>query len=176
MPRRLAAIVLATACCAAHAAGVEDAVTTLARTIADRLVVVEQVARYKWNAHLAVLDETRESALRERTLDQAREIGIPPARARAIVDAQLAASRALQAASFRRWQQEAKAPFSTVLDLATELRPELDRLTYALLVAARDAEPALGTCGARAALTSPLFPDEQAWLLAISPFVRESCT
>jgi hypothetical protein len=62
-----------------------------------------------------------------------------------------------------------------VLDLATELRPELDRLTYALLVAARDAESALESCGARAALKNPLFPDEEVWLLAISPFVRESC-
>ena len=172
--RTLFCVLVAVAAMASR--GADDPLATLGATIAARLAVIEEVARYKWNMRLPAHDPAREAALLEKTLNDATALGLDPGYARAVVDAALDASRSLQIGAFERWRHESRPPFEHVRDLDRELRPELDALTHRLLVEVHDSRDLLGTCAARAALESPPRVDPAIWAIAIEPFVpKDEC-
>ena len=121
-------LLLASASCAiaAPAAELEDA-------IAARLLLMDDVARYKWNHALPVVDAPREAALLERATADAVAIGLPEAYARRIIAAQIDASRAIQLQLVAGWQRDKQPPFTDVPDLATVQRPVIDVATHRLL-------------------------------------------
>ena len=170
---RAVACVLATTLIVLAPRAADDPLAALATTIAARLVVVEEVARYKWNARLPASDPTREAALLTNTLNAAAAIGVSPDRARTIVEAQLAASRTLQINAFERWRHAAQPPFEHVRDLDRELRPQLDALTQRLLIEVRDTEDLLGSCRTPVALAAPTGIDSAIWAIAIEPLLPE---
>jgi chorismate mutase-like protein len=172
--RTVAFVVVAVVAVAAR--GADGPLATLGATIAARLAVIEEVARYKWNMRLPAHDPAREAALLEKTLDDATALGLDPGYARAVVEAALDASRSLQVHAFERWRHESRPMFEHVRDLDRELRPELDALTHRLLMEVHDSRDLLGTCAARAALESPAHVDPAIWAIAIEPFVpKDEC-
>src|SRR4029077_4859677 len=125
---------------AADSATVPDrSIVDLKDAIAARLLLMNDVARYKWNAELPVLDTAREAALLERTTDSAAAIGVPRDYARRVVAAQIAASREVQQTAIDRWRAERHGTFSDVPDLVTVQRPAIERATAALLTHLLDA-------------------------------------
>lgn len=150
-----------------------DATDDLAAAIEARLLLMPDVARYKWNRGLPVTDPAREAALLEQIAVRAVALSIDPACARAAVEAQLAASRAWQSQLAERWRARARGPFTGVPDLATALRPAIDAATERLL----DALGQVG-CSADAAtsarLSAPppsLAERPHVWAIAVAPWV-----
>jgi chorismate mutase len=109
-------------------------VTALKDAIAARLLLADDVARYKWNHAQPVADPTREAAVLDRTTAAAVALGVPHAYAQRVVAAQIAASRNRQEAWMNSWRRDPHAIFADVPDLAIVQRPALDRATTQLLV------------------------------------------
>lgn len=138
--------------------------------LAERLALMEDVAQHKWMEGLPVEDLEREAVVLARTLEQAAGAGLDPALAERVVVAQIEAAKRIQSALFGQWEVAAERPVFAAPSLEATLRPEIGRLTDALLRALTAAEGQLGDCAARRAL-SPLpqtlaaWPD--AWALAV---------
>ena len=149
-----------------------EAVAALQDAIAARLQLMDDVARYKWNHGLPVLDAAREAALLDRTTAEAVARGIPETYARRVVAAQIAASRARQEELLQRWQDAAPPPtFADVPDLAREQRPAIDAATAALLTRLRTAMCSLDDT-ARTALAAPpqsFDGSTRVWATAVDP-------
>ena len=107
----------------------------LAVLVDERLALMPDVARYKWNRKQPIEDLPRERALIDSVRGQAIERGVSPERAAAFFAAQIEASKVVQRELFARWQTQEQGPFDNVRDLATEIRPRLDALNPRLLEA-----------------------------------------
>jgi len=141
---------IATACCllamlTAHADPLED----LRSAITERLLLMEGVARYKWNHGLPVTDPTREAALLTAKLPRATSLGLPAVYAQRVLEAQLSASRLLQISLTAQWAAQHRGAFADVPDLATAQRPLIDAATDHLIERLRDAVCALAEADAR---------------------------
>lgn len=107
----------------------------LAGLVDERLALMPDVARYKWNHGQPIEDLPREQALLDAVRGQALQHGVAPERAVAFFAAQIEASKVLQRELFERWRGAGLGPFESVRDLATEIRPRLDALNPRLLTA-----------------------------------------
>ncbi len=124
----------------------------LKKAIANRLGVMTQVARYKWNNGLAVEAPEREAAVLEASITRATDMGMDPDFARRVVTAQMEASKTLQRGLFKEWKATGTQTFDNVSSLADDIRPQIDAFTQDLLKAAQKAEFMLTFCSSRAAL------------------------
>lgn len=148
-----------------------EAVEGLKRVMAERLALMHEVARYKWNQGLAIEDPERERVVLARTAERAVAGGIPAALAARLVRAQIEAAKVIQRADVAGWEAAGAGPFDHVPDLAGELRPEITRRTDELIVAVRQAMPLLGDCPERAALRVPppaMAAYPEAWAIAVA--------
>lgn len=142
----------------------------LRAVLAKRLGLMEGVAQHKWMTGLPVEDLEREAIVLARTVEQAADAGLDPALAERVVAAQIAAAKRIQSTLFAQWEAASERPRFAAPSLEATLRPEIGRLTDALIAALKAAEGQLGDCAARHAL-SPLpqalaaWPD--AWALAV---------
>ncbi len=105
----------------------------LALLVDERLSLMPDVARYKWNQQAAIEDLPRERALIESVRGLAAARGLSPDRAAAFFEAQIEASKVIQRELFAQWQAAGQGRFETVVDLATQIRPRLDALNPSLL-------------------------------------------
>ena len=116
-----------------------DGLLTLMR---ERLDVMSDVALSKWQSRAPIADPAREAALLDAVSRRAGEFRLDPACVRVVFRAQIEAAKLVQASRFRRWRTSPptglKAP-----DLATDLRPRIDRLNIRLLDALGRATPRL---------------------------------
>jgi chorismate mutase len=117
----------------------------------DRLALMHDVARTKWNARRPVADPDREQALLRDMEERGRTHDLDPAQTRAFFTAQMEAARRIQEADTRRWQSEERGPFPDAPDLAS-LRRRIDRLNQDLLAALADSRPFLREEAGRRAL------------------------
>ncbi|WP_409567868.1 gamma subclass chorismate mutase AroQ [Rugamonas sp. DEMB1] len=101
----------------------------------ERLALMPDVARYKWNSQAAIEDLPRERLIIAALARQAAEAGVPAAWAESFFEAQIEAAKTVQRDLFERWRQQKAGRFEQVPDLARELRPRLDALTPLLLKA-----------------------------------------
>jgi len=102
----------------------------------DRLLLMEDVARWKWNAGKLEADAKREEALVADMVAKAPENGLDGDWVKALFLAQIDAAKRVQQDRFRRWKAEARGKFDGVPDLHAGLRPKIDRLNVRLLEAA----------------------------------------
>jgi chorismate mutase len=153
----------------------ETALDTLLRLIGDRLAVMPDVARHKYNSGAAVEDLPREAQVIEAVTAQAVEAGLDKDLAAKFFQAQIDASKMIQSERIAAWKAENHAPFADVPDLRTVIRPKLDALTPAMLAALRDALPELKLGGTGARLETYAAgrggEDEAAFRRAIAPIV-----
>jgi chorismate mutase len=108
---------------------------TLSALIDERLALVTEVARYKWNTGAAIEDPPREQALLESLRQRAVAVGVRPTMVDAFFLAQIEAAKQLQHELFTRWRSEEREKFPGVADLATGIRPGIDRVTDQMLEA-----------------------------------------
>jgi chorismate mutase len=118
----------------AHADGDETAMTNLIALVAQRLDLAVPVAQWKWANHRPITDAPREAALLADVEKRAQAADVDPAFARSFFQDQIEASKQVQSALFQKWRQSS-APAGAAPDLATSTRPELDRVTHALIPA-----------------------------------------
>lgn len=117
--------------------------------VIERLAVGDAVARAKWDSGKPVSDPTREASLLAQVHTQAEAAGVPAGWATRFFRDQIEASKLVQIILLDRWQRAGQAPGASV-DLASNLRPRLDRLTATLIQALRTAAPLVRRpdCGA----------------------------
>lgn len=124
------------------------ALDTLLSLIGERLALMPDVARHKYNTGAAVEDLPREAQVIEAVTVQAVEAGLDKDVAAKFFLAQIDASKMIQSERIAAWKAEGHAPFTDVPDLKTVIRPKLDALTPAMLAALKDALPELRLGGA----------------------------
>jgi chorismate mutase-like protein len=105
----------------------------LRQAIDRRLLLAEDVARFKWNTKAPIEDRAREAQIIAGLAKQAESVGVPAAQAEAFFRAQIEASKTVQRELFARWEAEHHGPFADAPDLAGVTRPKLDALTAQLL-------------------------------------------
>lgn len=114
------------------AAIVDAVVDPLMRGILERLAISEAVARTKFASGKPVEDRAREQSLLDTVGERAQRFGLTPAQARTFFRLQIDASKLVQNVLIARWQRDGDAAGGPD-DLATSLRPALDRLSGSLL-------------------------------------------
>ena len=123
----------------------------LAALIDERLALVLEVARYKWNTGAAIEDPPREQALLDSLRQRAVPLGVSQSLVERFFAAQIEAAKVLQQELHARWRSEGREKFPGVSDLATGIRPGIDRVTAQML----DALAAIGSSGERLPLQLP---------------------
>ncbi len=105
----------------------------LTSLIEERLSLMTDVARAKWNTGSAIEDPDREQQLLAGVASQAQAAGIPPGWAQHFFRLQIEGAKEVQYCLFARWAAQQQGSFQGVPDLKTEIRPKLDHLTSELL-------------------------------------------
>ncbi|MDR3398931.1 MAG: gamma subclass chorismate mutase AroQ [Pandoraea sp.] len=111
---------------------VDPVLDPLMNGILERLAISEAVARTKYTSGKPVQDTPREQALLDSVGERAAQFGLTPAQARTFFRLQIEAGKLVQTALLARWAREGRAPGEPV-DLASRLRPALDRLGTSLM-------------------------------------------
>jgi chorismate mutase len=106
--------------------------------IVERLDTGDDVAASKWFSGAPVVDAAREKAVLDAAAARAAEVGADPSYVAAVFTDQITASKEIQQALLDSWHAGRAAPPASAPDLATQVRPVLDRITTDLV-------PALGT-------------------------------
>lgn len=121
----------------------DDALARLLALIGQRLDVMPDVAKHKFNTGAAVDDLPREAQVLAQVTAQAAAGGVAPDLAERFFQAQIDAAKTIQRARIAAWKAEGRGPFADAPDLANDIRPKIDGLTPLLIAALRDAAPAL---------------------------------
>ncbi|MEO6078741.1 MAG: gamma subclass chorismate mutase AroQ [Steroidobacteraceae bacterium] len=105
----------------------------LAALVDERLAVVTEVARAKWNAQAAIEDPVREQALLQSMRERAATLGVSAALVDRFFGAQIEAAKLLQRELFAQWRRQHQGQFAGVADLVRDIRPAIDQVTSRML-------------------------------------------
>jgi chorismate mutase len=111
----------------------EASIDELLQLMRERLVLMHEVGRWKWNANRPIVDEKRERELLADMDERAPDYGLDRQTTRAFMAAQIEAGKLLQEADFERWKVQNQGQFEQVRDLSTDLRPAIDELNADML-------------------------------------------
>lgn len=129
----------------------------------QRLDLMGDVARWKWNHEKPIADPAREKELLDEVSDRAAKRGLDRDLVRRFFAAQIEAAKLIQQAEHNRWRAAGQKTFADVPSL-DELRRRIDTLNAGLLDALESAGPALREVRGQAALVAEarvkLHPDE----------------
>jgi chorismate mutase-like protein len=148
----------------------------------ERLSLMTDVARYKWNAKAPIEDVPREKQIIDSLKTQAQDLGVPASWAERFFRAQIEAAKVIQREQFTEWERNGVKRFESVPDLATEIRPRLDALTPRLLRALAAAWPELADSTQRERIDTIMHDmpgagaHAMAALIAIAPLVDGSAS
>ncbi len=106
----------------------------------QRLDVINDVARWKWNNTYPIEDPAREKAMFEEIGKQAESLGLNPEQAKDIFLAQVNAEKLLQILNFEKWVEEDADLVDEAPDL-TVLNPKIDALNAQILAKLADILP-----------------------------------
>ncbi|HEX4489505.1 MAG TPA: gamma subclass chorismate mutase AroQ [Terriglobales bacterium] len=105
----------------------------LSSLIEDRLSVMTDVARSKWNNGSAIEDPVREQQLLADVGAKAQALGISAEWVQHFFRFQIEAAKEIQYCLFAQWTAAGQKPFTAVQDLRSVIRPRLDQLTVQIL-------------------------------------------
>lgn len=125
------------------------AAEALLELMRERMLVMHDVARWKWNAKQPIADPEREKALLEELERRGANFGLAREEVRSFMRAQIEAGKLIQQSDWRQWEAESRDAFADAPDLQTELRPKIDRLSRQLLSAYAEVLPQLAEPSAR---------------------------
>jgi len=124
----------------ARADGDDTALTNLISLVSQRLALAEPVAHWKWVNHRPITDTAREQALLAEVQQRAASTGVDPSFAQAFFADQIEANTQVQKALFDSWRTS-QPPGGPPPDLASVIRPQLDRLTPQLIAGLARVQP-----------------------------------
>lgn len=104
----------------------------MVRLIRERLVVMNEVAAYKWSHRQEIFDLDRERQILKQLTARARDHSLPPEVVKAFFQTQLEAAKLLQENAIAEWQKDGSFPAQTQ-DLKKSLRPRLDQISEEML-------------------------------------------
>ncbi len=147
----------------------------LLRLMEQRLTLMHDVARWKWNAGQPIADPERERELLQSVVERGRGKGLDPDLLRCFFAAQMKAARLVQRGDFDRWKANRQEHFADttslevlrqwiddlnckLIDALAELRPWLSGLTVqqALSQRAEEIVAVNGLAGVRETVIAPL--------------------
>jgi chorismate mutase len=108
----------------------------------QRLTVMHEVARSKWNTGKPITDPQRERELLQSVAELGRNKGLDPELVRSFFAAQMEAARLVQRADFDRWEAKRQEPFADPTSLQV-LRQQIDTLNSELIDALAEVRPRL---------------------------------
>ena len=152
-------------------------VSGLRSAVADRLALMPDVARHKWNTRAAITDPAREQLLIETAMIKGRQIGIPDEVTRAAIEAQITASKQMQAELIGSWRETEEGMFVSVPDFAEETRPKIEAATDRFIQELGAALRVLNSCDAGTTLRAPPNGDlisEDVWATAVEGLIRSA--
>jgi chorismate mutase len=110
-----------------------NALTALVDLAAERLLLADKVAAAKFGTSTPIEDPVREQVVLERAAALAAEAGIDAAETVEFFRAQIEMSKVVQRGLYDLWTEHPELVPAERPDLATEVRPELDRITVAFI-------------------------------------------
>lgn len=99
----------------------------------QRLALMPDVARWKFNRSLPVSVPEREQKLLAELVEQGRTLNLPPSVMEPFFETQFEIARSIQQRLIDDWTRTKHPPFDSVPDLDKELRPTITRLSTELL-------------------------------------------
>jgi chorismate mutase len=112
----------------------------LLRFMEQRLALMHDVARWKWNAGQPITDPQRERELLQSIVERGRGKGLDPDLVRPFFAAQMEAARLVQQADLDRWKANKQEPFADTATLVV-LRQRIDDLNRELIDALAELRP-----------------------------------
>ena len=106
----------------------------------QRLTLMHDVARWKWNASKPITDPERERESLQSVVEHGRGKGLDSDLVRSFFAAQMEAARLVQQADFDRWKANKQQPFADTTSLAV-LRQRIDDLNRELIDALAGVRP-----------------------------------
>ena len=119
------------------------AMRSLVSLAAQRVMTADTVAAAKWGTNQPIDDPAREKAVMDGVLAQAAKASMNQDIVRRIFEGQMTANKTVQQALYSRWTASPALRPTHRPDLATQVRPVLDRIDAQLLDAIGQAEPLL---------------------------------
>jgi chorismate mutase len=144
--------------------------------IAQRLAYIEEVSKNKWNSGMPVEDPEREQEILKDVAWKAKRFGLSPTYARHFFRLQMEASKNLEYRLNSQWREEKRGRFTKTLDLKSEIRPHLDSVDDALILALRTNWSTIASKGASAEVEACQVPSKfpQVFSLALMPLMDRS--
>jgi chorismate mutase-like protein len=112
----------------------------LLRVMKQRLVLMHDVARRKWNTSRPITDPERERELLQSVVESGRGEGLDQDLVRGFFAAQMEAARLIQQADFEGWKATDQKPFGDTTSLPV-LRQRIDDLNRELIGALAEVRP-----------------------------------
>jgi chorismate mutase len=112
----------------------------LLRLMKQRLVLMHDVARWKWSTSRPITDPERERELLQGVVESGRGKGLDQELVRRFFAAQMEAARLVQQADFDGWKANGQKPFADTTSL-TVLRQRIDDLNRELIGALAEVQP-----------------------------------
>jgi chorismate mutase len=137
-----------------------DPLMTLIGLMRQRLDLMVDVARSKWNSGSSVEDLARERSLADNVAELAPRYGLNPQIAGTFFRAQIEAAKLVESALIARWTLAHTGAFAEAADQLTAIRPKIDRLTAELLAALAAVAPVLKRDDAERIVEAGRLPDE----------------
>jgi chorismate mutase len=152
-----------------------DPLMALIGLMRQRLDLMVEVARSKWNTGSSVEDLARERSLAENVAGLAPRYGLNPQLAATFFRAQIEAAKLVESALIARWTLAHTGAFAEGADQLTGIRQKIDRLTAELLAALAAVAPTLKRDDAERIVEAGRLPDEVmalAMMRAVQPLLE----
>jgi chorismate mutase len=117
----------------AFAQGATNQLQPLVETSARRLLLAKQVALAKWDSQAPVEDTTREAEVITAAIKDGESRGLDRTSISHFFSAQIEANKLVQYVLLADWRRAGTVPAHRPINLATTIRPELDRLQKELV-------------------------------------------
>ncbi|WP_198154273.1 gamma subclass chorismate mutase AroQ [Catenuloplanes japonicus] len=124
---------LASTATPAAAASTAPRLTSLVGLSAERILLADKVAAAKFGTTSPIEDPVREQVVLDQAAALAAEAGLDTAETVTFFRAQIESSKLVQQGLFDLWTAHPELAPAERPDLATEVRPELDRITIAFI-------------------------------------------
>ncbi|MER5438097.1 chorismate mutase [Streptomyces sp. NPDC002790] len=135
------------------------AITSLAT---ERLALADKVAAAKYGTDAPIDDPAREKVILDDVAKRSADLGIDPQFAQSVFRDQIEANKVVQRGLYARWDAHPEQRPTERPDLATEVRPQLDRITTQLLDALREVGPTRTSAACGPLLTAVALRDAHA--------------
>jgi chorismate mutase len=133
LPVFLAALVATPFPYTLHAQAQNDPLDALVQTAAQRLQLAHKVALAKWDSGANVDDPAREKQVIDNAVSEGESRQLDAKQVRAFFEAQIEANKVVQYSLLSGWQAAGAAPPHKPVDLAKEIRPQLDQIQIQLM-------------------------------------------